>query len=245
MARKRMIDPNFWRDEKIGELEPIARLIFIGLWNFADDNGVGRANPKLLKADILPYDDTFPVSDFQKSLDKLSTQKLITLYEIEEQKYYYINNFLKYQSINRPTPSNLPLPSEKPLNTDNNNTHGVITDKSMSNQQKCSPNIKEVNIREVKLSEEKAHSRTQFKPPTISEILDYCNERKNNVDPERFFNYYESKGWLVGKSKMKNWQAAVRTWENNGNDQKQDKSVLDPIKRVFEQTLKEEQENAN
>lgn len=51
--------------------------------------------------------------------------------------------------------------------------------------------------------------------PQIKEILEYCQERKNNVDAQKFFDFYESKGWMVGKNKMKDWKAAVRTWENS------------------------------
>lgn len=57
---------------------------------------------------------------------------------------------------------------------------------------------------------------SRFKVPTLDEVIIYCSERKNNVEPDRFMDYYESKGWMVGKSKMKNWKAAVRTWEHNG-----------------------------
>ena len=55
----------------------------------------------------------------------------------------------------------------------------------------------------------------RFIAPTIDEIKFYCQERKNNVDAERFFNFYEMKGWMIGKNKMKDWKAAVRTWEGN------------------------------
>ena len=50
-------------------------------------------------------------------------------------------------------------------------------------------------------------------PPSIEDVKAYCEERGNDVDPERFVNFYESKGWMVGKNKMKDWQACVRTWE--------------------------------
>lgn len=53
----------------------------------------------------------------------------------------------------------------------------------------------------------------RFKKPTLSEIKAYCEERNNDIDPENFFNFYESKGWVVGKSPMKDWKAAIRTWE--------------------------------
>ena len=51
------------------------------------------------------------------------------------------------------------------------------------------------------------------KKPSVQEIRDYCLERNNGIDAEQFFDFYESKNWFVGKNKMKNWQAAVRTWE--------------------------------
>ena len=54
--------------------------------------------------------------------------------------------------------------------------------------------------------------KTSFQKPTIEEIRQYCLEEGYNVDAEQFFNFYESKGWLVGKSPMKNWRAAVCTW---------------------------------
>jgi predicted transcriptional regulator len=56
-----------------------------------------------------------------------------------------------------------------------------------------------------------------FKPPTVEEVSAYCAERKNDVDPMRFVYFYQSKGWLVGKTKMQDWKAAVRTWENRDN----------------------------
>jgi hypothetical protein len=51
------------------------------------------------------------------------------------------------------------------------------------------------------------------KKPSVQDIKDYCIERNNGIDAEQFFDFYESKNWYVGKNKMKNWQAAVRTWE--------------------------------
>ena len=53
---------------------------------------------------------------------------------------------------------------------------------------------------------------SRFQKPTIEEIRQYCLEKGYNVDAEQFFNFYESKGWVVGKSPMKNWRAAVCTW---------------------------------
>lgn len=57
--------------------------------------------------------------------------------------------------------------------------------------------------------------RTRFIPPTREEVQAYCLGRNNNVDVERFIDHYTSNGWMVGKNKMKDWKAAVRTWERN------------------------------
>ena len=58
----------------------------------------------------------------------------------------------------------------------------------------------------------------RFKPPTIEEVKEYCKERNNGVDAERFVDFYEAKGWMLGKNKMKDWKAAVRTWERKNAD---------------------------
>ena len=55
----------------------------------------------------------------------------------------------------------------------------------------------------------------QFVPPSFEEVSAYCMERKNDVDPQRWMDHYTSNGWMVGRSKMKDWKAAVRTWERN------------------------------
>lgn len=66
--------------------------------------------------------------------------------------------------------------------------------------------------RKVDISADKPQTH-RFIPPTVEEVRAYCQERKNRVDPERFVAFYESKGWMVGKNKMKDWKAAVITWE--------------------------------
>lgn len=62
--------------------------------------------------------------------------------------------------------------------------------------------------------------RKRFEKPTLSQITQYCLERNNNVNAEQFYDYYESNGWKVGKNSMKDWKAAVRTWEKNNYNRK-------------------------
>jgi hypothetical protein len=82
--------------------------------------------------------------------------------------------------------------------------------------------VKESKVKESKVNKSKDNigtdkpSRTRFVKPTVKEIASYCQERGNNINAEHFFDYYESKGWTVGKQPMKDWKAAVRNWERNG-----------------------------
>ena len=64
--------------------------------------------------------------------------------------------------------------------------------------------------------EEPKSKAKRFTPPTLEDVIAYCNERGNSVDAQHFIDYYTSNGWLVGKNKMKDWKAAIRTWERNG-----------------------------
>ena len=71
---------------------------------------------------------------------------------------------------------------------------------------------------ETKKEEEKeinSKDDKKFVKPSVDELKKYCLERKNTINAQQFFDYYESKGWLIGKNPMKDWKAAIRTWEQN------------------------------
>lgn len=80
------------------------------------------------------------------------------------------------------------------------------------------------NINKDKLSKVNSVSATHH--PTLDEVKAYCNERNNRVDPERFIDYYTDNGWKVGKNQMKDWKAAVRTWERNDVQKTRSKNTL-------------------
>ncbi len=71
------------------------------------------------------------------------------------------------------------------------------------------------SIEKDKDKDKELKPQKRFKKPTLEEVKAYCQERKNKVDPERFVDYYTAKGWKIGKQSMKDWKAAVRTWEKN------------------------------
>lgn len=65
-------------------------------------------------------------------------------------------------------------------------------------------------------------NRYIFTPPSVDEVRAYCKERGNDVDAQRFVDFYEAKGWMVGKNKMKDWKACVRTWERSDKHKESD-----------------------
>lgn len=95
--------------------------------------------------------------------------------------------------------------------------HSVVESTVWSNPQcgEIAP-IRNTNSKEIPNSKEISKEKKDiFRKPTFEEVSAYCLERNNGIDPEQFIDYYESKGWVVGKSKMKDWKACVRTWERN------------------------------
>lgn len=77
------------------------------------------------------------------------------------------------------------------------------------------------NNKEYNKEYNKERGKKAFSKPTVSEIEEYCRENNYNIDANQFFDFYESKGWMVGKNKMKSWKAAVRTWEARNRPKQQ------------------------
>lgn len=99
---------------------------------------------------------------------------------------------------------------------------------------------KESKVKEIK---EKEIKEQYIIPPKPDWVSDYCKERNNGITASEFIDFYESKGWVVGKSKMKDWQAAIRTWEKNRNVViKEVKDILpeETIKSRFDSLMEEE-----
>lgn len=98
-------------------------------------------------------------------------------------------------------------------------------------------------------NKEENNNKSRFVIPTIQEVSDYCRERGNSVDPQRFIDYYSANGWMVGKNKMKDWKAAVRTWEANRKAQPRQtyqprqESIFEANARIAENIARSYQNN--
>jgi hypothetical protein len=94
--------------------------------------------------------------------------------------------------------------------------YSTVQDNTVQNEKNDSPD-----------GESGARKTTTFKPPTVEEVAKYCRERCNSVVAQQWHDHYTSNGWMVGKNKMKDWKAAVRTWEKNRDDRRNDKDFAD------------------
>ena len=100
---------------------------------------------------------------------------------------------------------------------------------------------------DINTDRDKGKTESRFTPPTLEEVRGYCIERNNGIDPERFIDYYTSNGWKVGKNGMKDWRAAVRTWERSETPKppyqkatSQQESAIDKARRFMAMYEQEE-----
>ena len=268
MARNRTIKPKFFDDVKIGRISRDARLLYIGLWVFADDVGVVPGDSIWLKSRVFPYDQ-IQVQQFEKWMNELVINGFICLLSYKGERFIYLPTFTRHQVVNRPNYEDLNIPKDlldkekdkihRAITKQSLNNHGIITEASFTvlDREKESPDgfplqpssliseketikeIKENTPYGVSKKNEKegrvdtgltasentpppgsapppSPKRKVFKKPTVDEIRAYCAERHNSVDAEHFYDHYEANGWKIGgKSPMKDWRAAVRTWEKN------------------------------
>ncbi|MEE8607193.1 MAG: hypothetical protein V3S55_06300 [Nitrospiraceae bacterium] len=202
MARIRTIKPEYWTDEKIVELSFPARLLFIGLWNFADDEGRLVYSPKRLKLQIFPADDL----DISALFGEIRGELLATLYKVDNIEYLQVNGFSKHQKIDKRSSSKLPPPPPSPESPRIPPTEGIKEGikegkgikKDPSGPKKEKSAIKEdpkvgLNDLTVKMF----HDFAKAKAPDVNILLEL----------ERFSDHWRSKG-----RRFKDNSAAFRNW---------------------------------
>jgi hypothetical protein len=101
-------------------------------------------------------------------------------------------------------------------------------DKGQSNGSLRATNEEREEIKESNLKEKDKKKVVRFAPPSVEEVKAYCDDRNNGIDPESFIDFYSSKGWKVGNQPMKDWQAAIRTWERRHNEKRPENPVNNP-----------------
>ena len=119
--------------------------------------------------------------------------------------------------------------------TSENKTEQTGTNENKTEQTGTKAPKEKDKEKEKEKDKEKCFGR--FTPPTLEQVTEYCQERKNGVNPVKWYNYYLSNGWKVGKNPMKDWKAAVRTWEvgNKGGDGSAGKPTKTVVAQQYQQ----------
>lgn len=202
MARIRTIKPEFWTDEKIMESSPSARLLLIGVLNFADDKGNIEAGPLSIKAKIFPSDNI----DVRPLLSELEKNQLLTPYSVNGENYYNIRGFLKHQKIDNPSKARCPLydPSET--------TPGGLPEDS----------VVEGKGREGKVKELKHIEREGEDEITVSHfelIYDSYPEKKGKAKAQKHFmaQIKTQEDWLYILNALDKYIAEVDRCRKNGH----------------------------
>ena len=169
MARKRMISPDIWGDDKFGQIDPFSQLIFIGLISQADDDGKFRSDPRLTRGCLLPYHTNVKVSKVAAALKEIEATGMIHLYETDGQRYGHLPNWKEHQTICHPTPSKIPdCPkcsiSRNPLEDSRNSPEPSrkVLEPSLSNQVKSI----QVSIGEDRLGQDNGVKHTPAESET-------------------------------------------------------------------------------
>lgn len=201
MSQRRMFSKEIVESDAFLDMPLSAQALYLHLSMNADDDGVVNAPSRITRM----------VGGSPDDLKILIAKKfLIHFDDIEIIKAWRINNYIQKD---RYTPSKYQK-EMKLLSTDSNGMYTLcIQDVSgLDTQVSLVKDSLGKDRREVELLKEDSKEERR-RTPTIDEVASYCAERKNDVDPQRFVDYYTSQGWMVGNNPMKDWKACVRTWE--------------------------------
>lgn len=201
----RIIKDSIHNSEKINKLTDFQFRLWVSLITYVDDYGRGDARPAIIKGTCFPLRDRLTNRDIEAALTELAGTGCIGLYEVDGKSYLYFPNWESHQRV-RTKVSKCPEPP-----TDDVSPQSAATRREMMLESRIqNPNPES----ESRIQNPKENgARARFTPPTLQEVTAYCQERGNKIDPQRFVDFYEAKGWKVGQTPMKDWKAAVRTWE--------------------------------
>ena len=136
-----------------------------------------------------------PITLWRK-LETLQNMQNLNIRSHAKYSIITIINWEQYQQSEQPV-NNRRTTGEQPMNTEK----------------------KEKKEKKEKNREGGNNTPQRFIPPKLEEVEDYCKGRKNNINPKVFIDWNQSKGWMIGKNKMKDWKAAIRTWEQRNKDE--------------------------
>lgn len=213
MAERRMFAKKITESDVFLDMPSSTQMLYFHLSMNADDDGFVN-NPKKIQRMCGASDDDFKLL-LAKSFVLLFESGVIVI------KHWKMHNYIQADRY-RPTDyveekSMLGLKKNKAYTLDVNKMDTkCIQDVSVGKDSIGKVRLGEDSIvKDSKGESVRGEKAKRFIPPSVEEVEQYCIERSNNIDAQSFIDFYESKGWMIGKNKMKDWKAAVRTWERS------------------------------
>lgn len=220
----RIIKESICSSQDIDDLKAEEEVFYYRLWVNCDDYGRFDARIPMLKSKLYPLRENMKSSDIKRYLATLESKRMVELYGVKGVVYGQVVAWENHQQI-RAKRSKYPPKSES-----DSTCNQMISDDGICPRNPIQSNP--IRIQSESESGDKPQ-RKKFVPPTLEEVKEYCYERNNSVDAEKWHSYYTSNGWKVGKNPMRDWKGAVRTWEQKDK----------PSGNPFKDKLKEAMEN--
>lgn len=197
MISRQIVDSDAFLDMPV-----TARLLYYDLNMRADDDGFVNAPKKIMRMVGASSDD----------MNILMLKKFVIGFEsgVVVIKHWRIHNYIRRDTYHETT-----YKKEKALLELDEN-------KAYRDTRGCSVDGTATQVRLDKVRLDKVSKNKGFTPPSLEEVETYCRERNNGIDPQEYLDFYTSNGWMVGKNKMKDWKASVRTWERRRSPKRED-----------------------
>ena len=207
MAERRMFAKTIIDSDAFLDMPLSTQSLYFHLSMRADDDGFIN-NPKKIQRMVGASDD---------DLKLLVAKRFIIPFEsgIVVIKHWKIHNYIQRDRY-KPTiyKEEMAQLTEKDNKAYTEKPQCIQPVSALETQDRLGKESIELGKESIEEGETAPAKRKRFTPPTVEEVSSYCIERKNGIDPQAFIDYYEARGWNIGKNKMKDWKAAVRTWEN-------------------------------
>lgn len=221
MAERRMFAKTIIDSDMFLDMPLSTQALYFHLSMRADDDGFIN-NPRKIQRMVGGSDDDLKVLVMKRFILPFDSGVVVI-------KHWRIHNYIRNdrykETVYKDEKAQLLL-KENGAYTEMTTT-GIPDDNQMETQVRLGKDRDRIELGEGSIGEDNGDSAPppptrskRFIPPTVDEVREYCQERGNSVDPQRFVDYYSSNGWMVGKTKMKDWKAAVRTWEQREKSQR-------------------------
>ena len=229
MAERRMFNKQITRSDAFLDMPRSTRLLYYDLNLDADDDGFVDKYKSIMRLTGASEDD----------LKLLIAKSFILPFEngVIVIKHWRMNNLIR---SDRYKPTVYQEEKSQLLLKDNGSytkktTIGIPNDNQSETQYSIGENSLDKESKVEEGEQVATPSSKRFSKPSLEEVKEYCEQRKNGINPQHFIDFYESKGWKVGNQSMKDWKACVRTWEQRNKSENKSTKTAEASKYVREE----------